>query len=947
MSTDYKETLNLPHTDFAMKANLSVRENDIIKQWETIELYQQLEEKRKEKKEDNTHSFILADGPPYANGPIHIGHALNKILKDFVLKSKRFSGFHAPYVPGWDCHGLPIELNVEKKFGKPGIDIDPTLFRKKCRDYVLEQIEIQKAAFIRLGVLGDWQKPYLTMDYRYEADILRAMAKIIEGGHVEPGYKPVHWCSACGSALAEAEVEYADKVSMAIDVGFQVVEGLEKVFENSAALKILQKPVFVVIWTTTPWTLPANQAVCVHPDYEYVLIRGMNVAADYIVAAALVDSFTARLNLGSVEILDRCQGHALSILLLQHPFYDKQVPLILGEHVTLDAGTGCVHTAPSHGQEDYQVGLRYHLSSESLVDSKGCFLNEVPLVGGQFVFKANEVVVKILEEKGTLLHQTNIEHSYPHCWRHHTPLIFRATAQWFISMEKAGLREDALKAIAGVQWLPSWGEARITAMIQQRPDWCISRQRTWGVPLAFFVDKEKGSLHPRTVELLEIIAQQVEQQGIDAWQNLDLQTLLGADASKYEQCTHTVEVWFDSGVSHYCVLEQDPRLHEPADLYLEGSDQHRGWFQSSLLTAVAMNGRAPYKQVLTHGFTVDEQGRKMSKSLGNVIDPQKVIDQYGADILRLWVSSVDYTKEIVISDALLKHTADIYRRIRNTVRFLLSNLYDFDPSKDKIPLGQCLDLDRYIVEHAATIQASLSRAFESYDFNAVYQKIHYFCAVDLGGFYLDIIKDRLYTCKADGVPRRSAQTAMYHIIEALVRWIAPILSFTAEEIWQHMPGRSVPSVFLTEWYTGFCDFKPAIDSFKDFWPQILSVRQEVNKSLEEARKAGIIGSALEAIVEIKIDLESELAKILETLGEELRFVWISSEARLKPLNDRCSEDRQSAIPGLWIRVIASTDPKCERCWHRCSDLNSQTEYPGICGRCVENIACEGEKRLYA
>lgn len=942
MSENYKASLNLPNTAFPMKANLAQKEPGILKHWDTIKLYQQLAEKSQGKP-----TFILNDGPPYANGPIHLGHALNKILKDFVIKSKTLSGFYVPFVPGWDCHGLPIEHNVEKKIGKPGVQVDAKLFRQKCREYVLTQIDIQRDAFIRLGVLGDWTNPYMTMDPKFEANIIRSFATIAANGHLHKGYKPVHWCIDCGSALAEAEVEYQDKVSPMVDVCFPVVDDnrLKTIFGKE--LVITDGPVCVVIWTTTPWTLPANQAVAANAEFTYALVelKLPDQTRYCLLAAELVEAAMQRMGIESYKILATCLGQELEGLTLQHPFYDRTVPIILGDHVTIDTGTGFVHTAPAHGQEDYSVAEKYHLPVENPVGSDGCFVASTPLLAGVHVFKANDRVIELLKEKGHLLHQGKIEHSYPHCWRHKTPLIFRATPQWFISMAQNGLRAAALDAIKTVEWIPGWGQARITGLINDRPDWCISRQRTWGVPMSLFVHRETGEIHPRTPEFLEAVAQRVEKEGIDAWYDLDPAELLGADINHYEKSQDTLDVWFDSGVVHYCVLDKRSGLRSPADLCLEGSDQHRGWFNSSLMTSVAMKNQAPYRQVLTHGFTVDVHGRKMSKSLGNVIAPEKVISALGADILRLWVASVDYRAEIVVSDEILKRTSDTYRRIRNTARFLLANLNGFDPGTDLVPFEKMLALDQFIVDRARVLQAEITKAFEEYQFHAVYQKIHHFCAMELGSFYLDIIKDRQYTGKTEGLPRRSAQTALYYIVESLVRWIAPILSFTAEEIWQNLPGEREPSVFLSQWVDNLPGLKAQDDMNETFWQEILFIRDAVNKTLEEARAAGVIGSGLEA--EVDLYCNSGLYSLLSKLGSELRFVLITSTANLHPENDRTELAKETTIDGLWVAIRASEYPKCERCWHRRVDVDQYPEYPGICGRCVENVAGAGEVRLYA
>ncbi|MEO5574193.1 MAG: isoleucine--tRNA ligase, partial [Gammaproteobacteria bacterium] len=785
--TDYKDTLNLPQTDFPMKANLPTREPEILRHWEDIGLYARLRELGKQRKK-----FILHDGPPYANGEIHIGHAVNKVLKDIIIKAKTLSGCDAPYVPGWDCHGLPIELMVEKKIGKAGVAVDAKTFRTACRTYALEQMHKQRDDFKRLGITGDWEHPYLTMDFKFEADILRALGRVIEKGHLHKGFKPVHWCTDCGSALAEAEVEYEDKSSPAIDVGFTVIEEADFL----ARCKLLpgiegagEGVINVVIWTTTPWTLPANQAVALNPDFEYVLAQYTTESRTerLLLAEDLWDSATKRYG-GEYTALATCRGAYLEGVKLQHPFYHREVPIILGTHVTTEAGTGAVHTAPGHGQDDYVVGMRYGLPVENPVGGDGKFLPATELFAGEHVFKANQHVIEVLKQNGRLIHAETIQHSYPHCWRHKTPIIFRATPQWFISMDQQGLRDAALAAIKQTEWIPDWGQARIEGMVLGRPDWCISRQRTWGVPIALFVHKETGAPHPDTQDLIEQVARRVEECGIDAWLELDASELQISDAAHYEKATDTLDVWFDSGVTHFCVLEQREGLHSPelkagqADLYVEGSDQHRGWFQSSLLTSVAMRGTAPYKSVLTHGFTVDAKGQKMSKSKGNVVAPQKVINSLGADILRLWVASTDYRGEMNVSDEILKRIADSYRRLRNTMRFMLANLNDFNPVNDSIETAEMLLLDRWLVETAKGLNNKIAgEMYPSYEFNKIYQDVHNFCVLDLGGFYLDIVKDRQYTMPKSSLARRSCQTAIYHVLQAMVRWLAPILSFTAEE----------------------------------------------------------------------------------------------------------------------------------------------------------------------
>ena len=936
--TDYKHTLNLPQTDFPMKGNLANREPEMLKQWEQEQRYTQL----------RTHcagreKFTLHDGPPYANGDLHIGHAVNKILKDMIIKSRTLSGFDAHYVPGWDCHGLPIELMVEKKQGRAGHKIDHSTFREKCREYAATQVDKQRADFIRMGVMGSWDTPYLTMNFATEANIIRSLAKIISNGHLHKGAKPVHWCLDCGSALAEAEVEYEDKISPSIDVAFTAVDQDEFIKRTSATGA---GDIAVVIWTTTPWTLPANQAVCLHASLEYSLVQANGQRL--LLATELVADVMQRYEIDAYEIVGQCTGADLENLQLQHPFYDRQVPVILGEHVTTESGTGAVHTAPGHGQDDYVVGKQYGLEVVNPVGGNGVFLPDTELFAGEHVNKANPHILEVLESSGKLLASQKFEHSYPHCWRHKSPIIFRATPQWFISMEKNDLRKDALAAVKTVSWHPEWGEARIHGMLENRPDWCISRQRTWGVPVALFVHKETAELHPDTESLMEQVALKVEQHGINAWFDLEPAELLGDDAEHYEKVTDTLDVWFDSGTTHYSVLGQDEELQFPADLYLEGSDQHRGWFQSSLLSAVAMNGVAPYKQVLTHGFTVDSKGQKMSKSLGNTISPQKVMNSMGADILRLWVASCDYSREIPVSDEILKRSADAYRRIRNTSRFLLSNLTGFDPAQNLVAYDQLIKLDQWVISRAAQVQQEIIAAYDEYQFHTIYQLIQNFCSVDLNSFYLDIIKDRQYTTQANGHPRRSTQTAMYHVLEALTRWMAPILSFTAEEIWQQMPGEHSETILFEQWYTKL-DSLDQSDTFNDqYWQQVTAVRDVVSKTIEPLRKEKTIGSSLAA--EIDLFCDDNTLSNLQELGDELRFVLITSTAQLHPLADKPS-DLDSHDLEHWgqiaVQVAASESAKCDRCWHHREEVGSSNDHPLLCQRCVDNIDGDGEVRHYA
>ena len=932
MTNDYKKTLNLPDTPFPMRGDLARREPAMLKSWQEKKLYQKIRTVSQGRPK-----FILHDGPPYANGDIHIGHAVNKILKDIIIKSKTLSGFDAPYVPGWDCHGLPIEHQIEKKHGK---HLPANEVRQLCRVFAQQQVDRQKADFIRLGVLGDWEHPYLTMNHTTEAGIIRALGKVYQNGHLYQGQKPVNWCIDCGSALAEAEVEYENKRSPAIDVGFEAVNERDLL---AAAMQI-QIPadvrVFAVIWTTTPWTLPANQAVCVHPEFEYHLVS--TARGWLLLASELMNSCLTRYQLEG-EMVASCKGSALEGVLLHHPFANRTVRIICGRHVTLEAGTGLVHTAPAHGLDDYFVGQQYGLPSDSPVKGDGKFAEQTPLVGGMFVWKANDVVIETLQAGGNLLCVETIEHSYPHCWRHKTPIIFRATPQWFIGMqqpagshsEKKSLRDLALHAVELTQFYPAWGRARLEAMIKNRPDWCISRQRNWGVPMALFVHKETQALHPRTRELLEKVAKLVEQQGIEAWFNLDIAELLGEEAQHYQKLTDTLDVWFDSGTTHETVLKADPQLRHPADLYLEGSDQHRGWFQSSLLTGCAIDGRAPYSALLTHGFVVDGQGYKMSKSKGNVIAPQKIVGTLGADILRLWVASTDYSGELSISDEILKRTVETYRRVRNTLRFLLANLADFNPVADSLPSQEWMEIDRYMLVSTEALQDELVRFYERYEFHQIVTRLHHFCSEDLGGFYLDILKDRLYTTQADGVPRRSAQSALYHIVHSLARLFAPILSFTAEEVWQQLSESTEDSIFLQTWHS-FPAQPHDAQALVQRWQQLRELRARVLKQLEDARIQGEIGSSLAAVVEIYVAEENYA--LLESLGDDLRFVLITSEVHLQRV-DTVAEEA--------VIVTASTHQKCERCWHYRQDVGSVPDHPTLCSRCASNLSGPGECRHYA
>ncbi|MDT8206919.1 MULTISPECIES: isoleucine--tRNA ligase [Serratia] len=937
--SDYKNTLNLPETGFPMRGDLAKREPGMLQRWYEQDLYGIIRTAKKGKK-----TFILHDGPPYANGSIHIGHSVNKILKDIIIKSKGMAGFDSPYVPGWDCHGLPIELKVEQLYGKPGEKLTAAEFRQKCREYAAEQVEGQKKDFIRLGVLGDWDRPYLTMDFKTEANIIRALGKIISNGHLLKGAKPVHWCTDCGSSLAEAEVEYYDKTSPSIDVTFHAADAAA--VAAKFGVSNFSGAISLVIWTTTPWTLPANRAISLHPDFTYQLVQVDGQCL--ILAAELVESVMKRAGITEWAVLGSCKGADLELLRFKHPFMGFDVPAIMGEHVTLDAGTGAVHTAGGHGPDDFVISQKYGLEIANPVGPNGCYLTGThPLLDGKFVFKANDLIVDLLREKGALLHVEKFLHSYPCCWRHKTPIIFRATPQWFISMDQKGLRQQSLEEIKGVQWIPDWGQARIEMMVANRPDWCISRQRTWGVPMSLFVHKETEQLHPRSVELMEEVAKRVEQDGIQAWWDLDAADILGADAADYVKVPDTLDVWFDSGSTHASVVDVRPEFHgHSADMYLEGSDQHRGWFMSSLMISTAMKGKAPYKEVLTHGFTVDGQGRKMSKSIGNTVSPQDVMNKLGGDILRLWVASTDYTGEIAVSDEILKRSADSYRRIRNTARFLLANLNGFEPSTDCVAPEDMVVLDRWAVGRALAAQQDIEQAYANYDFHEVVQRLMQFCSVEMGSFYLDIIKDRQYTAKSDSVARRSCQTALYHIVEALVRWMAPIMSFTADEIWGFMPGKRAQYVFTEEWYDGLFGLAEGEPMNDAFWAELLKVRGEVNKVLEQARADKRLGGSLEAAVTLYAD--SELAARLNSLQDELRFVLLTSAASVAPLAEAPADAQASELlKGLKIAFSTAPGKKCPRCWHYTTDIGLVAEHADICGRCVSNVAGDGEKRNFA
>jgi len=891
--TDYKSTLSLPTTAFPMKANLAQREPARLKKWIDSDLYKNIRAARAGRPQ-----FLLHDGPPYANGDLHVGHAANKILKDIVVKSQTLNGFDSPYKPGWDCHGLPIEHRVEKKVGKAGQKVDHATFRQKCREYAKTQVDKQRESFVRMGVLGDWQNPYLTMDFMTEANIIRALGEIVEGGHLHKGVKPVYWSVVGGSALAEAEVEYQDKESFSVDVAYPVTAVQSQSVFREAFGDIASDPLAVVIWTTTPWTLPSSQAVSIHPELDYVLVEFSG--RQLFMAEALVDVFAKRAGLEAIKVSHSVKGATFENCLVKK----------------------------------YDIGILNY------IDDNGLFRATTPLFAGEHVYKVDEKVLETVDELGNLLSQSKFRHSFPHCWRTKTPLIYRATPQWFVSMSKAGLLDKAKAAVPGVEWIPEWGKARIESMLESSPDWCISRQRTWGVPICLFVHKETQELHPKTVELIEQVAKRVEVDGIEAWFSLSEEELLGTDAAEYQKVTDTLDVWFDSGVTHYSVLDKTAGYRVPADLYLEGSDQHRGWFQSSLKTSVAIRNQAPYKQVLTHGFTVDGDGHKMSKSLGNVVGADKALKEYGADIVRLWVAATDFSGEMSWSEEIMNRISDSYRRIRNTLRYLLANLDGFDMSEHQVPVDEMLELDKWALARTAEVQAEVIDAYNRYQFHHIYQLLHNYCVTDMGGFYLDIIKDRVYTSAKGSIARRSAQTAIHHIAHAFTRWIAPILSFTADEAWEHLPGAE-DLLFTQEWHV-----IPKVEGAMGFsraeWQRLAEVRDVVNREIEQQRKNGM-KSSLEASVSLQVE-QSDF-ELLKKCGEELRFILITSGATVTTTELDNAVD--TAIEGCRVRVEKSTNKKCVRCWHFRPDIGDNADHPELCGRCIENVEGSGEHREIA
>ncbi|MEN6465566.1 MAG: isoleucine--tRNA ligase [Syntrophaceae bacterium] len=925
---DYKDTLNLPKTDFPMRASLSKKEPELLKKWEDIKNYHKIREVSKGRQ-----TYILHDGPPYANGDIHLGTALNKIIKDLVIKSKNMAGLDSIYVPGWDCHGLPIEHQVDKELGPKKAELSQAEKRRYCRTYAEKYVNIQRDEFKRLGVFGEWEDPYLTMSYGYEAITVQEFAKLVLSGDVYKGKKPVYWCASCKTALAEAEVEYGDHTTESIFIKFPVVDDI-----SAIRPKLRGKTVYMVIWTTTPWTIPANLAIAAHKDFSYAAVE--TDKGVLVVAEDLVDYCMQAFGIGAYSIIDTFPGSILEGLKCKHPFIDRHSVMILAPFVTLDAGTGLVHIAPGHGQEDYEIGLEYGLDNYAPVDENGNFTADVAFFAGKFVFDANRAVIDKLIEVGALLGEVDISHSYPHCWRCKKPIIFRSTEQWFISMEKNRLRENALKAINSVQWIPGWGKDRIYGMVENRPDWCISRQRLWGVPIAvFYCSHCKNVIASK--ESFDRIISLMREHGADVWFEMDAKELLPPGTvcpkcqnDQFIKETDILDVWFDSGVSHAAVLETRPYLSSPCDMYLEGSDQHRGWFHSSLLESVGTRNRAPYRSVLTHGFVVDGEGKKMSKSVGNVIDPQEIINKYGAEILRLWVAAEDYTVDIRISDEILQRLVEAYRRIRNTSRFILGNLYDFDYDKDLVKYSDMEEMDKWVLHRLQEVIQRVRKAYDEYQFHVVYYTIYNFCTVDLSALYLDVSKDRLYTSKAGSNARKSAQSAMYIILDSITRLLSPILTFTAEEIWGYLPDRKgkAPSVHLTLF--------PEVNKeyfnqdLGDKWKMLLAVKGEISKAIEIARKAKIVGHPLDARVELSAGdkLRAMLEKNLETIKQLNIISDIKIADELGPVTYESSE-----LEGLKVSVAKAEGEKCQRCWMLSKTVGSNPEFPGVCDRCLKNL----------
>ncbi len=922
---DYKNTINLPKTAFPMKASLPRKEPEMLQHWQDSGLYEKIRQARA-----GADSFILHDGPPYANGSIHIGHALNKILKDIIIKSKTMSGCSTLYVPGWDCHGLPIEINVEKQLGKQKNSLSKQEIRRSCRAYAEKHVDIQREEFKRLGVFGEWAAPYLTMSPAYTAAIVREFARFVDTGDLYKQKKPIQWCASCRTALAEAEVEYRDESSPSIYVKFPVVSDIAEQIPG------LQGAVSVLIWTTTPWTIPANLAVCLHPDFDYVAVRAGNDIL--ILAEGLLNRTMLACDIQGFEILNRFPGRDIEGVRCRHPLYERESPLILGDHVTLEAGTGCVHTAPGHGQEDYVAGMRYGLDIYAPVDDRGCFTGDAGSLAGEFVFAANERINDMLREAGALLKEEHISHSYPHCWRCKKPVIFRATEQWFVSMDKNGLRTKALDCIAGARWIPRWGRERITGMVENRPDWCISRQRSWGVPIVAFYCGDCGGLLLDSA-IVNHVAGLFEREGSDIWFSEPAETLLpdgtvcpSCGSASFDKETDILDVWFDSGVSHAAVLEQRRELASPCDMYLEGSDQHRGWFQSSLLTAVGTRGQAPYRSVLTHGFVVDGKGEKMAKSKGNVISPDKIIKQYGAEIIRLWVASENYQEDMRISQDILKRLSEAYRKIRNTCRFMLGTLADFDPARDAVPYAELSEIDRWALMRLNTVIRKVLPAYETYEFHTVYHSLLNFCIIDMSAVYLDILKDRLYCSAPEAPERRAAQSTIYTVLKSLLELLAPVLSFTADEAWAAMPGTPLESVHLSTFPAPEESFDNA--DLEKTWAVLLKLRECVLKELETARENKQIGNSLEAAVSLR--LPSGLFDIVQRYENELPDLCIVSQVSLQRSDDRERFSVETMTQDIELTVARAGGTKCLRCWKVLPD-DEYNGHPDVCERCSEAL----------
>jgi isoleucyl-tRNA synthetase len=937
---DYKKTLNLPKTKFSMRGNLSEKEPKILKNWHKDNLYKLIREKKEEKK-----IFFLHDGPPYANGNIHIGHAVNKILKDIIIKSKNISGFDAPYIPSWDCHGLPIEQKVEEVINFNHEKISTSEFQKKCRIYAEDQVKKQKKDFIRLGIIGDWENAHLTMDFKNEANIIRTLSKIIKKKYLYQDFKPIHWCLECSSSLSEAEIEYSEKTSDSIIFGLKCTKNsfIEKLFNFKKSHK---KETYLLVWTTTPWTLPSSQAISIHPDFEYELIETEKYS--FIIAKKLVKKILSILNIKKWTVIYSIEGKNLEYIKFLHPFLKNiNLPVILGKHVNLESGTGAVHTAPDHGSDDYIICQKYNIKTSNLVDVKGNYISNIhPQLDGMNVLKSNPIIMSLLTKNNALFHHESLVHSYPHCWRHKCPIIYKATAQWFISIDQKKLRDKSLEEIKKVSWIPRWGESRIKEMIKKRPDWCISRQRKWGVPMSILIHKKTGKIHPENFFLMEKIAKKVEKEGIQAWWNIDLKEILDKEYKLYKKVLDIVDVWFESGNTHTSIKYKNKKYTKNnADMYLEGSDQHRGWFMSSLIISTLINKKAPYSEVLTHGFVVDGKGQKMSKSIGNTISPNNIVNTLGADVLRLWVASSNYSNDISISNEILKSSSDIYRRIRNTARFMLANISDFDPTKNIISKNNMVFLDKWAIGQTKIVQEEIIKCYKNYNFHGVVQRLMYFCSIEMGSFYLDIIKDRQYTLKKNSRERHSCQTAIYYIINALVRWIAPILSFTADEIWNYLPEKNSKYVFMEEWFDKlfYLDQDDLLNH--QFWDEIIKIKNEVNKFLEEEIKNKNINNSLETCITLYVS--SKLLSKLTILGEEIKFIFLTSDTKIKLYDEAPSNSKKSKIiPYLKISLKKIKGKKCLRCWHYFILTQSHVHDNNICNRCILNTIGNGEKRIF-